>query len=225
MNIKNCPRFTRDEEAALCGRMRAGDADAREQLILSIVPLAISQANSFYKHAVALRNSRLRNDDLVGQAFVGAIKGVDSFDPSKGRLTTNAAWKIRSTLSRLVRDNTVIHIPEYLFAESDGTPGMLPVRSTDTLLIEEMPVDDQWRDDQRRREDREEAQEHVGQLLQCLPPHELDVIKRRFWDGQTLKEIGRDYGVTRERIRQIEKVAIERMRKERLAKTDSPNGG
>ena len=46
-------------------------------------------------------------------------------------------------------------------------------------------------------------------------PRMIDVVKRRFGiDGpqQTLEEIGRDYGVTRERIRQIESKALKILR-------------
>jgi len=52
-------------------------------------------------------------------------------------------------------------------------------------------------------------------LDQCEPRDRL-IVERRFGLGQTppetLEEIGSDYGVTRERIRQIEKRALTRMR-------------
>lgn len=56
----------------------------------------------------------------------------------------------------------------------------------------------------------------VQDLLQCLGERERDVINLRFGlvDGQerTLEEIGQEYGVTRERIRQIEAKAMRKLR-------------
>ena len=59
-------------------------------------------------------------------------------------------------------------------------------------------------------------QEQFKQVLETLSPREAGVIKRRYGleDGQpkTLDDIGRVYGVTRERIRQIESKTMSKLR-------------
>ncbi len=59
-------------------------------------------------------------------------------------------------------------------------------------------------------------QEEVETLMMALPPREARVLELRFGllDGQThtLKEVGEKFGVTRERIRQIETEALDRLR-------------
>ena len=56
----------------------------------------------------------------------------------------------------------------------------------------------------------------TAQVLNTLTPREERVIKMRFGleDGteHTLEEIGEDFAVSRERIRQIEKKALEKLR-------------
>jgi RNA polymerase primary sigma factor len=56
----------------------------------------------------------------------------------------------------------------------------------------------------------------VHAILEALPPREADVLRRRFgvngYDEQTLEEIGKEYGITRERIRQIETKALKALR-------------
>ena len=59
-------------------------------------------------------------------------------------------------------------------------------------------------------------QEQFRQVLETLAPREAGVIKMRYGleDGQpkTLDDIGRVYGVTRERIRQIESKTMSKLR-------------
>lgn len=57
--------------------------------------------------------------------------------------------------------------------------------------------------------------DHVGDIIQDLSPREQKILEMRFGllDGiaHTLEEVGQEFGVTRERIRQIEAKAIERI--------------
>lgn len=46
-----------------------------------------------------------------------------------------------------------------------------------------------------------------------LTPRELDIITKRYMNGLTLKEVGDELGMTRERIRQIEGNALNRIRR------------
>lgn len=63
---------------------------------------------------------------------------------------------------------------------------------------------------------RELLQEHVREILSDLTPREQKILEMRFGliDGMnhTLEEVGREFDVTRERIRQIEAKALEKIR-------------
>jgi len=57
---------------------------------------------------------------------------------------------------------------------------------------------------------------HGGRLLAGLPPRERAILTRRFGLGgtepATLDEVGRQHGISRERVRQIERAALELLR-------------
>lgn len=59
--------------------------------------------------------------------------------------------------------------------------------------------------------------DHVSEFLQYLSPREQKILRMRFGldDGRThtLEEVGEEFGVTRERIRQIEAKALQRLKK------------
>ncbi|HEY1645683.1 MAG TPA: sigma-70 family RNA polymerase sigma factor, partial [Candidatus Saccharimonadales bacterium] len=64
--------------------------------------------------------------------------------------------------------------------------------------------------------------EHVKEMLSALTEREQKILRLRFGleDGKshTLEEVGQEFSVTRERIRQIEAKALAKLRKHRDAK-------
>ena len=64
--------------------------------------------------------------------------------------------------------------------------------------------------------------EHLEEVLQKLPERERKIIQLRYGlrDGRyrTLEEVGLEFGITRERIRQIEAVALRKLRHPHLGK-------
>jgi RNA polymerase primary sigma factor len=64
--------------------------------------------------------------------------------------------------------------------------------------------------------------DEVDRVLRSLPSREAQIVRMRFGlqDGRTytLEEIGQKFGLTRERIRQIERIALHRLRHPRRSR-------
>ena len=67
----------------------------------------------------------------------------------------------------------------------------------------------------RRQESRKDRRQ-VQLALAMLNPRERQIVQDRFYteNQRTLQELANDYGISRERVRQIEKAALEKLRKE-----------
>ena len=63
----------------------------------------------------------------------------------------------------------------------------------------------------------EKVRETVSSLISALPPRTAEIIRRRFgFDGkepQSLEEIGRVFGLSRERVRQIEATGLKQLKR------------
>ncbi len=116
--------LTREQEADLAGRVRAGDRRARRELIERNLRLVISIAKRYHGKGLPF-------EDLIQEGNVGLIKAVDRFDPEKGyRFSTYATWWIRQALGRALSDKArAIRLPVHVgekIRKVERTAGELP---------------------------------------------------------------------------------------------------
>lgn len=212
--LQQCRLFTRKEELSLIKRAHAGDVDARNALVSSQLRWVVRLARKLQGRGVPL-------EDLIQEGAFGVMRAIDKFDPSQGRrLTTYATWWIRQVMFRAVMRRSLIHVPEYL-QRNKGVPpsASLEERAADA----ERAVNLQSLDGGSSHEtipardtadtlEREELLAELDRRLLELHPKEREVLTRRS-RGDTLVQIGATLGVSKERVRQIEAKAIERLAK------------
>ncbi len=138
----------------------------------------------------------------------------------------------RQLVQELGREPTPAEIAREMDLEVDKVRHILKI-SQETVSLEK-PVGDEEDsvlgdfvpDEERPTPDDSSAfellRQDVKQVLHLLTPREQKILKMRFglnseWP-HTLEEVGREFGVTRERIRQIEAKALQKLRKARESK-------
>jgi RNA polymerase sigma factor (sigma-70 family) len=138
--------------------------------------------------------------EIVSDGNMTLMRAVEKFDYARGyKFSTYASWAIMRSYART--------IPETLYHAGR------PVTSSDELL-ETVP---DGREPEPDPVELEGVRQSLARGLSELDDRERAVVVQHFGlnsrgHAQTLDEIGRAFGVTKERIRQIERKAIKKLR-------------
>ncbi len=104
--ISRYPLITRDEEARLARRIRAGDQEALDKLCRSNLRFVVSVAKKYQNQGVAL-------SDLINEGNLGLIRAAHKFDETKGvKFISYAVWWIRQAiLQALAEQSRIVRVP------------------------------------------------------------------------------------------------------------------
>jgi RNA polymerase primary sigma factor/RNA polymerase sigma factor len=223
-SLYEVPLLTRNQEAHLFRKMnylkykatklRAKLQPARPRRHL------MDQIERLYDEAVSTKNQIIRANlrlvvsiakrhvgpsqnffELVSDGNMSLMRAVEKFDYARGnKFSTYASWAVMKNFARTIPDEHRLHdhfrtSHAEMFAATED-------QRTDQVELEVA---------QNQREAK------VAKMLDCLDEREQKIIVRRFGlrhgEELTLKQVGAELGVTKERIRQIEARALSKLRK------------
>ncbi|MEK6675324.1 MAG: sigma-70 family RNA polymerase sigma factor [Planctomycetota bacterium] len=160
---------------------------ANLRLVVSIAKKHVGWSSRFY--------------EVVSDGNLSLMRAVEKFDYARGfKFSTYATWAVVKNFAR--------SIPEDHYFCKRFVTGQEEVLETaaDRAAVQGVA-----------ESDRQKVRELITASLKELTPRERDILSEHFdlqhhGTGSTLEQIGRRFGVTKERIRQIEQQALSRLR-------------
>jgi len=209
--LRRLPPLTLSEEHALALRARRGDPEAKQALVRHHLPLAV---------AIACRQRRgsVRLEDLVQEGSVGLLRAAQSYDPGVGtRFSAYAVWWVRAYVSKYLKearssvrprngavaqDDLSLHAE---IGEVDGPPRLESIEDDGPTPEESFG----------RCEGDREVRTAVRRLRRRVGKLGWEIIQNRLTQDtpETLEAIGRRWGISRERVRQVELATREVLRR------------
>jgi RNA polymerase primary sigma factor len=221
--LRTIPQLSREEEQAFAALAAQGDREARRHLIQANLRFVILVAKRYRNRGVPL-------EDLVNEGNIGLIHAAERFDPDRGvRFVSYAVWWIRQAILKAIPENSrLIRVPGSRLGELPSTTE-LRMQAAQTTLSLESPVRDRENPDPLGAclEDRsapkpEEVlvgaslRDELDSVLAGLSDRLAGILRERFGLAgrrrTSLQEAGRKHGLSKERVRQIEKKALRRIR-------------
>ena len=202
--------YLKHQASKLCGELdpataRSSEMDRIEQLYDQAVKTKnrIVQANLRLVVSIAKRHVGTTDDffGLVSDGNMSLIRAVEKFDYARGnKFSTYASWAIMKNFARTIPDE---------FKHRDRFR---------TSHDEMFSASQDQRSDQYEQETAQQLRkQQIVRILSSLDEREKRIIINRFGldhsqEPQTLKEVGVKMGVTKERVRQIEARALNKLR-------------
>ncbi|QJW97912.1 sigma-70 family RNA polymerase sigma factor [Frigoriglobus tundricola] len=164
--------------------LKQGIRDSRDLLISCNQRLVYAQA----KQKLALGENI---DDLVSDGNLSLMRAVEKFDYGRGfKFSTYATWAIMKNFARSIPDAKT-HKQRYMTGHDDLFEAKADVRTDEQEVLAQADA----------------ARARVNRLLEHLDARTREVIRMRTGlDGSeemTLEQIGQHFGITKERVRQI----------------------
>lgn len=211
--IAKLPRVTPDEERALARRIQESgraDEEAVQRLVEANLRFVVSYAKRYRTFGVPFL-------DLIHEGNLGLIEAARRFDAGRNvKFITYAVWWIRQAILHLLTGETR--------AAAAAVSLDAPVRSGGDQDGPEL-----WERLEQETEPPAEAalvrralHDQIKDALKDLDNRERQVVALRFGlsrrdEPRTLQEIGDRLHLTRERVRQIEARAKDKLRQSRRA--------
>ena len=160
------------------------------------------ECNQRLVHSLATRHMQIGQnlDELKSDANISIMRAVEKFDYSRGnKFSTYATWAIMKNFARSIPDENTRR-GRYMTGTDEIFAGKADVRTDEQEVVALADA----------------ARARVNRLLDVLDPRTREVIRMRTGlsggEEMTLEQIGQHFGITKERVRQINVRGMKQLR-------------
>ena len=208
-DLKKYKPLSKAKEKKLLKQCKRGNLKAKNELIEANLKFVFDIAKHYTGRGVPI-------SDLISEGNMGLFKAIDKFDESKDiKFISYAVWWIRQAMLESIKKKNLVSFVE-----------IEPNECNDKILDSKMlDNEDECEDssstfsnekEEKEKEIYENQKTIVSNIISSLNDRERKVIESYYGINNekalTLNDIGKKYGLTSERIRQIKLVALRKLR-------------
>lgn len=209
-SLKDFKSLTKEEERVLLQRYKyKNDIDARNKLITANLKYTVKLASNY-------RGKGISFTDLISEANDGLIESIDKYDLSNDvKLISYSKWWILQRVKLAIEKKSKSPQFEMINYNDDGDDddnfsNLIYNKTSSDFVTQNYDTDNNI--------DREELLQYLDKLVNVLDEREKDMVFMYYGinnsDKYTFDEIGKKYGITKVRVRQIVETAFKKMRSE-----------
>lgn len=202
--------LSREEELTLWRRYKNNhDLGARDLLVSANLKFVANVAKNYQGRGLSYA-------DLISEGNMGLLKAIDKFDGEKGyKVISYSVWWIRQSILEAIGKKSILKSEE-LPKDYERQPDDDEVLTTDAVLPKNSPF--VYDNDSETKN--KEMTEVIKLLTNKLSAREKRIVTEYYGlddnEPKTLEEIGKELGLTKERVRQINEKALKRLRFEAI---------
>ena len=212
-DLKKYKPLTKAKERRLLKKCKKGTLKAKNEILQSNLRFVFDIARQYTGRGVPI-------SELISDGNMGLLRAIEKFDESKDvKFISYAVWWIRQAMLESIKKKNAINFVE-IEPNTDNDTSM------DKKLIEDDEDDVSFNNDfsnendEKEREIKIEQKNIVIKLLNVLDERERDVIESYYGINDkkelTLTDIGKKYNLSSERVRQIKKKGLMKLRTKML---------
>lgn len=188
--IREFPKLSAEEEKQLISQAKKGDKKAKEKFICSNLQLVPFVAKKYYF------SPAIDKMDVIQEGNTALLEAFETYDPDKSKFSTFAVNLIKHKLSKFIYKNKLTNT---ILLDNIYYSSFACKKDFENIAINQIYI------------------AKIKKVFKFLSSKEKVILKLTYGLGQmtykSCAEIGREYNLSRERIRQIKDQAILHLKK------------
>jgi len=212
--LKRYKPISREKEKELLIKAKDGDLKAQNEILTSNLRFVFNIASRYKGNGAAI-------SDLISEGNLGLLKAIQKFDTSKDvKFISYAVWWIRNAMQEFIKkrqaslniekEEEILNKPLFIKGIPDSEDEW--IERKDVVLSDE--------EDEEKRELHKNQRKVIDTLMSKLCGREKVIIEKYYGiygnKSKNLEELGKELGITKERVRQIKEQGLKKLRSEIL---------
>lgn len=212
--LKKYKPITRMREKELILKAKNGDLKAQNEILESNLRFVFNIASRYKGNGAAI-------SDLISEGNLGLIKAIQKFDPDKDvKFISYAVWWVRNSMQEFIKKRQAALNME---KEEDSLncaviENGIPDNEDEYVTIKDVILSNE--EDEEKQELQKNQKKIVDKILSKLSDRERYIVEEYYGitggKEKNLEEIGNELKITKERVRQVKQVALNKLRSEIL---------